>query len=187
MRSRLKRLALVGAAACLTILAACPEDFGPLAPDMVNEVDTLSLWALSGSQLHLPSAYDLKTRSAVRPYQTVAFDFAFDLTPTGEARLFPSDALGLTGRSGLQMTTSAFPAVLVAPTGGYVDSSAVDIAADAVVLVQSRPDNCFVGVVPYYAKLHVLTVDLVERRLDIEILTDANCGYRGLEPGLPTR
>jgi hypothetical protein len=33
----------------------------------------------------------------------------------------------------------------------------------------------------------VLSVDLVERRVDFQVLVNANCGYRGLEPGLPTQ
>jgi hypothetical protein len=39
----------------------------------------------------------------------------------------------------------------------------------------------------FYAKLHVLAIDRAARRLDFEILTDINCGYRGLEPGVPKR
>ena len=36
------------------------------------------------------------------------------------------------------------------------------------------------------AKLgRVLGVDATARRLNFEILVDQNCGYRGLEPGLP--
>ena len=38
-----------------------------------------------------------------------------------------------------------------------------------------------------YAKLHVLAIDTVARRIDFEILTNVNCGYRGLEEGLPKR
>jgi len=41
----------------------------------------------------------------------------------------------------------------------------------------------------YYAKLHVLAIDTTSgpngRRIDFEILTDINCGYRGLAPGVP--
>jgi hypothetical protein len=50
----------------------------------------------------------------------------------------------------------------------------------------SRPENCFTGPLPHYAKFHVLAVDPAERRVDLEILADANCGYIGLAPGLPS-
>ncbi len=186
MRPLPQRLALVGALACLATLAGCPEDFGPLAPDEENIVEPVSLWAISGTPLHLNTGYDLKSRTAVR-IETAAFDFAFDLAPGDEARLYPTDALALTGLSGVQLTTAAFEEVTLAPTSGYEDSSAVVVTPGSVVLVKSRPDNCFVGVVPYYAKLRVLAVDLSSRRIDFEIMTDVNCGYRGLEPGLPSR
>jgi len=39
----------------------------------------------------------------------------------------------------------------------------------------------------FYAKVRVLAVDSTARRLDFEILADENCGYLGLEPGLPSR
>jgi hypothetical protein len=43
----------------------------------------------------------------------------------------------------------------------------------------------------YYAKLHVLTIDTTStpngRRINFEILTDLNCGYRGLQTGLPSQ
>jgi hypothetical protein len=39
----------------------------------------------------------------------------------------------------------------------------------------------------YYAKLHVLEIDTTPnvRSMKFEILTDINCGYRGLAPGVP--
>jgi hypothetical protein len=44
-----------------------------------------------------------------------------------------------------------------------------------------------VGLVFYYGKAHVLAIDTLARRIDLEMLVDQNCGYRGLEPGLPPR
>jgi hypothetical protein len=58
----------------------------------------------------------------------------------------------------------------------------------AELLVQSRLTTCSFGAnASYYAKLRVLAVDAAARRIDFEILVNTNCGYRGLEPGLPTR
>jgi hypothetical protein len=60
--------------------------------------------------------------------------------------------------------------------------------AGAELLVQSRVTTCsYGGSASYYAKLRVLSVDMVARRADFEILVNTNCGYRGLEPGLPTQ
>jgi hypothetical protein len=186
MRPLSQRLRLVGAVACLTMLAGCPEEFGPLDPTIENTVDPVILWAISGTDVYHVAGYDVKSRSAVR-IQTAAFDFAFDLAAGNEARLYPTDALQLTGLSGLQLTTTPFEEVTVAPTSGYEDSSAVVVTTGSVVLVRSRPDNCFIGTMPYYAKLRVAAIDVVERRIELEVLADVNCGYRGLEPGLPLR
>ena len=182
------RRALAGGVAALALVAACEDPFALADATRPNRVDTLSLWALSGTPVHLPSGYVLQTKTVARTDQTAAFDFAFDLGPGNEARLYPTDALRLTGRSGLLITAAQFSAIKSAPTGGYEDSSAVVVTVGTVLFARSRPDvTCVVANLPYYAKLHVLAVDVTDRRLDFEILTDNNCGYRGLEPGIPPR
>jgi hypothetical protein len=39
----------------------------------------------------------------------------------------------------------------------------------------------------YYAKIEVLAIDTIARRIDLQVLVDQNCGYRGLETGIPPR
>jgi hypothetical protein len=61
---------------------------------------------------------------------------------------------------------------------------------NTVLILHSGPVSCSFGIASfYYAKLHVLTIDTTSgpngRRIDFEILDDINCGYRGLQPGLP--
>ena len=188
MRPLPVRLALAGGVAALSLVAACEDPFALADATHPNRVDTLSLWALSGTPVHLPSGYVFVTKSAVRTDQTASFDFAFDLGPGNEARLLPTDALGLTGRSGLQVTDASFASITSAPGGGYEDSSAVVVTVGTVLFARSRPDvTCVVATLPYYAKLHILALDVTDRRVDFEILTDSNCGYRGLEPGIPPR
>jgi hypothetical protein len=38
---------------------------------------------------------------------------------------------------------------------------------------------------PRYGKFQVLAIDPAQRTVTLEFLIDRNCGYRGLEPGLP--
>jgi hypothetical protein len=55
-------------------------------------------------------------------------------------------------------------------------------------VIRSRSSNvqcAFSGGLPRYGKFHVLGVDLVARTVTLEMLVDLNCGYRGLEPGIP--
>ena len=81
-----------------------------------------------------------------------------------------------------------------APPDGmkYDMGCAVVVDSNSVAILHSSPTTCTFGIAAvFYAKLHVLAIDTTSgpngRRLDVEILTDINCGYRGLEIGLPRR
>jgi hypothetical protein len=81
----------------------------------------------------------------------------------------------------------------VAPGGNYQRDSAVVVDSNSVAIVHSRSLRCpTIGLsAVLYGKLHVLAIDTTSapggRRIDLRILTDVNCGYRGLQEGLPTR
>src|SRR5438445_2873515 len=183
-RHRFAARALAGAVALA--LPACSEPLGLPAPALSNFVDTLSLFPLEGTPLRTPSAYRLSGRQLVRTDQSADFDFAFNIDASNRAVLLPTGALGLPLNSGIQVATQTFDALTIAPTGGYVRDQPVAVDVDVVTLVRSRTVGCSFGLsVPLYAKLHVLTVDLVARRIDFEILVDENCGYRGLDTGYP--
>lgn len=176
------------AAALAAILAACGDDFQLPPPRAANELDTVSVFALSGTPIGAPSGYNLEFRSVVRTDQTAIFDFAFDITPAGDPILSPTGALGLGRNSALQVAPESFDSITVAPTGGWVLEASVPADSGTELLAQSRLTACSFGATAsYYAKLRVLAVDTVARRVDFEILVNTNCGYRGLEPGLPTR
>ena len=168
------------------LVAACGDTTGLPAPVFTNVVDTVSLYALRGTTITQPSAYTLDAAQPVRTDQTTALDFAFDFDSLGAPALFPTGAINLGLLSGLQRSTTSFNAITLAPTGGYILDKPLALDTGTVVLVRSRPTTCLFGVtVSLYAKLRVLGVDTTARRLDFEILVDQNCGYRGLEPGLP--
>ena len=183
-RHRFAARALAGAV--VLALAACSEPLGLPPPVLSNVVDQISLFALEGTPLTTPSAYKLSGRQLVRTDQSADFDFAFNIDASNRPVLLPTGAVGLPQGSGIQVATQGFDALTVAPTGGYVLDQPVAVDVDVVALVRSRILGCSFGLsVPLYAKLHVLTVDLVDRRIDFEILVDQNCGYRGLETGFP--
>ncbi len=169
-----------------SLVFACGNATGLPAASIDNVVDTVSLYALRGTDISLPSAYSLEGAQLVRTDQTTALDFAFDFDSLGEPALFPTGAIHLGVLSGLQRSATAFDAIKLAPTGNYVFDKPIALDTGTVLLVRSRPTTCLFGVtVSLYAKLRVLGVDSTARRLDFEILVDQNCGYRGLEPGLP--
>lgn len=179
------------AALVLALVAACGEPLGLPRASIPNRVDTLSLYALSGTPVTAPSGLRLQDSRAVRTDQTAVFDFAFDIDTAGRALLLPTGALRLGRLSGGQISL-AFDSIRIAPAQNYQLDSAIVVDSGTVAILHSRPTDCGFGlIVPVYAKIHVLAIDTTSgangRRIDFEILSNANCGYRGLEPGLPTR
>jgi hypothetical protein len=181
----------------LTALAALVavgcSDFNDLPDPTVTNVvvDSVSLSALTGTPVAQPSAYSIPDNQAVRTDLTSGFDFAFDLDSTADGIqpvLVPLAALGLSTNSGvdpgLQRTDLAFDGITKAPGNGYTTDSAMVVDSGTVLFARSRV-VCGVLGVPQYAKLEVTGVDPAQRTLTFRILSDNNCGYRGLEPGLP--
>ena len=110
----------------------------------------------------------------------------------GHPVLLPTGPLKLGQQSGVQTSAQNFDSIKVAPTSGYNVDSAQVVHEDSVLILMTRASLCqsIVGfVAPYYAKLHVLAIDTTStpngRRIDFVILSDLNCGFRGLEEGLP--
>jgi hypothetical protein len=188
MPSRRSAALLAAVSGFALLAAACGSSTGLPKAAIPNTVDTVALFALSDPNVQQPSAYSVAAKARVRTDQTTTFDFAFDFDAQRRPALYPPGAIHLGTSSGLQPSTAAFASVPIAPTTGYDQDSALVIGVDAVVVVQSRPISCLTGItVPFYGKLHVLAVDTTAHRLDLEILVDENCGYRGLAPGLPSQ
>lgn len=176
----------------LTLLGsglACSTAF-PLPPATLSVVDgTVTLYALTGTDLSEPSAYDFSTETptVVRTDRTSVFDFAFDIrvdTLNDTTAVFlPRGALGLYVDGGLQVTTQAYDSITVAPTSGYQDTLAVPVKVGTVVLGASKSNTCNFGYVrPLYAKMQITALDFVARSITFAITTDPDCGYRSLQP-----
>lgn len=179
-------LALLAGAA----IAACGNPLGLPPAFISNVVDTVSLYALSGTPVSLPSGYSIISKRAVRTDQGQPFDFAFDIDTAGQARLFPTGALKLGKQSGMLLSAQQFDSIKIAPTSNYNLDSAQVVNINTVLILHSSAVSCSYGIPAfYYAKLHVLDIDTTStpngRRIQFEILNDLNCGYRGLEPGVP--
>jgi len=176
--------------ACVAI-AACGNPLGLPAAFISNVVDTVSLYALSGTPVSLPSGCSLIARHTVRTDQGSPFDFAFDIDTAGTSRIYPTGALKLGQQSGLQLSAQEFDSIKIAPTGNYKLDSAQVVNVNTVLILHSSSFTCSYGIPGVlYAKLRVLEIDTTStttngRRMDFAILIDANCGYRGLEPGVP--
>jgi len=174
-------------------IAECHSGTGlPSGPD-VNVVDTVSLYALDGTPIDLPSGLIIASSPHdVRTDQTADFDFAFNLVG-GKALLLPTGAMQLGVGSGIQHQNTTFDAIAVAPGGVYVDSVPDTLQVGTVAVIHSRPLSagsvtvCLSGIGYFYAKLQVMAIDTLARRIDMLFLADQNCGYKSLEPGNPTQ
>jgi hypothetical protein len=167
--------------------AACNNPFQLPPATVGTAVDTVTLWALTGTDIEHPSAFALVPlpSGVARTDRTSSFDFAFDIRTDSladtTAVFLPRGAMGLSVDGGLQITTQPFDQITLAPTGGYQDTLPVPVKAGTVVLAASRAMTCNFGYIkPIYAKISVLGLDLVARTITLAILADQNCGYRSL-------
>jgi hypothetical protein len=176
------------------VLGACGDVAGLPAALYPNRTDSLvSVYALTGTPVTSPSGYIIVDRRVVRTdIINATFDFVFDIDSLGRALLFPTGAVKLGRQSGALLQTVQFDSLRYAPGGAYQVDSAIVLTVGSVVALHSRSVQCSFdtqAVHNYFAKLLVLAIDTVPgptgRRIDFQILTDINCGYRGLEPGLP--
>jgi hypothetical protein len=180
---------LFAGAAALAISCGSPTGLGAYR---TNTVDTVSMFALTGTPVSAPSGFSILNGAPIRTDVALAFDFAFDIDSAGRAKFLPTGALKLGEATGLQISTQIFDSIKIAPTTGYQLDSAVFVHDSTVVIAHSNPNDCVTTIgyqAPYYAKFRILTIDTTSgpngRRIDFEILADRNCGFRGLEPGLP--
>jgi hypothetical protein len=178
----------VAALGALFAALGCGDDLN--LPDAVfpNVVDTVVLAALSGTPIDQPSGFDVVVAEPVRTDRTNAFDFAFEIDAAGTPRIHPAGTLGLAAEPGILRSDESFAAITSAPIEDYVTDTALVVTAGTVFIVRSRSSNvqcALAGSLPRYGKFNVLSLDLQARSVTLELLVDLNCGYRGLEPGLP--
>jgi hypothetical protein len=181
------RYFILAVLACAAI-AACGSPLGLPAAFITNLVDTTSLYALTGTPVSLPSGYSIGARHSVHTEQGVQFDFVFDIDTAGRAVLLPTGAVKLGKQSGAQISPLQFDSITIAPTTNYNQDSAQVVDVNSVLILHSATVTCSAGFAAvYYAKLHVLEIDTTPnvRSMKFEILSDINCGYRGLAPGVP--
>jgi len=173
---------VAGVTACNNPLALPPAVFE-------NTVDTVTLHAITGTDIALPSAFDIISSALARTDRAQPFDFAFDIDASGAPVAIPSGLLGLSTDPGLLLWEAPFDSLVPAPDEGYVTDSSITFAVGTVLIGRSRfssQDCALLGSLPRYGKFRVLAIDLQARSVAVEYLINRNCGYRNLEPGFPT-
>jgi hypothetical protein len=189
------RLVLLAAMSAVVGLNAC-KDPTNLEASFATSLDTLSVFALSGTPPTYPSAISILAGQAVRVDGGANFDIAFDINTAGKAVIYPVKlVVNLGGGSrpvGLLRVPGIFDSVLTAPKSGYGLDSGLVMTPGEVVVVQSahnisNGDLCQFAINPnLYAKVTVDSLDLASRTIFLRLGFDPNCGFRSFASGIPT-
>ena len=170
------------------VLCACGDPNALPDPQIANVVDTISISALTGTAIQLPSALSVAGPRGVRTDLSADFDVAFDIRDDVPVFLpraalnFPSGGL----QPGLMRSDKAFAEIRQGESNGYTTRDTLQLAVGDVFVARSRV-VCSGLQVPLYGKLQILELDAGARTVTFEVLADQNCGYVGLEPGLPNK
>jgi hypothetical protein len=172
-------------------LAACSDANSIPDATFTNAIDTMVVYAISGTEVFRPSGYAMTQRASVRLDNSSQADFGYDRTADGRDVLLPGRMLGHPGSGGadpgLQHTDLAFDDILIAETNNYKTLDSVFVAAGDVLYLRSRiPSTCFLGV-PAYGKVEIIEFDAPNRTIKFRVLANLNCGYKALIPGLPSQ
>ena len=187
------RLAIIAAVLTAATINACGDPTG-LKANLLNSVDTLSVFALSGTPPNYPSGVALLSRQPVHVDGFAQFDVAFDINAAGNTVIYPVKLIVASGSSrpvAMQKITEVFDSVAEAPKTGYQSDSALVAIPGETIVVQSAhngsADLCQFAINPnIYAKLAVDSVNLSSRTIYFRMGLDPNCGFRSFEKGLPS-
>ena len=187
------RLAILSAMSVAVVLNACGDPTS-LKATRLTTVDTLSVFALSGTPPSYPSGVSILSGQAFPVDGFALFDVAFDVNASGNAVVYPPKLVvrSLSGPRpvGLQKIMGSFESVLEAPNTGFNADASVVLAPGETVVIQSAhngaSDICQFALAPYvYAKITVDSINVATRILYLRMGVDPNCGFRSFASGVP--
>jgi len=191
LRRAFVALALV--AIPLVAALACSSD--PYAPKALYPVstDTIRVLALNGTAAEAQSAVRLLTVSSTVPDYSQSFDFALDIDAGGNVILMPrSKVVSCTsicqlGIKVIRADSVEFDNLYDAPKSGYTYDSVTTIPVGATVAFVTKEVFCRasnISTYDLYAKMIVDSVRMSDRAIFARLVSDPNCGFRGLVPGI---
>jgi hypothetical protein len=191
-RRMLPRILAPLCAALLVAAAACGDLLSGI-PTLSTVTDTTIVYSVNGAPQSAPTALYLFSANVVPATAGFNFDVAFDLDTGGKVKIIPNpnlaSALVSTAHPvALQVLEQNFDAITVAPTGGYHTDTVQVVSPGTPVVIQSQDalacSSSLVGVT-VYGKVVVDSIDTKLRRMFIRFVSDPNCGFRSLLPGMP--
>ncbi len=182
----LARLLVVVVAASLTM--ACGEPRRLPARSAVFG-DTLTVYAISGTDLSFPTALNVGALAVVPVTGIFNYEIAFDINAAGEAVLYPVALLAAaeTGvrQVGLQVVAGTFAELTSAPRAGYVYDQPLVATTGKVIAIEAGASCPYPYPQVIFAKLVVDSVNVQRRAIYFQAVTDPSCGFRSFLPGLP--
>ena len=182
---RLVLLAILPVAAAV----ACQDAYAPKALSEVG-ADTLRLRALTGTPIDAHSAVHLLSGSEFIPGVTDLFDFALDLDANGKVVIIPRTKV-VTCTSlcqlGIGFPSTPYDSLWDAPERGYVYDSVKTVSVGQTVAFVTKDVNCLpsnISTYDVYAKMIIDSVHMDDRSIYARMVSDPNCGFRGLVPGV---
>ena len=124
------------------------------------------------------------------PDGNLDFDLVFDIDDTGKPVLIPVSKIAICTRTcqvGLQVVTdSSFDQLTKARSKGYTYDTLVTVGFGTPVYIVAKAGACATDLYSndMYAKLVVDSVRTADRSVFFRIVTDPNCGFRSLVPGV---
>ena len=192
MMLRRASVALALVAIPLVAAVACSSD--PYAPKALYPVsiDTIRVLALNGTAAEARSGVRLLTAQATVPDYSQQFDFALDINADGKVVLMPRSRV-VSCTSICQLGIKVIPADSVefdklydAPKSGYTYDSVTTVPVGATVAFVTKDIYCQasnISTYDLYAKMVVDSIRMSDRSIFARIVSDPNCGFRGLVPG----
>jgi hypothetical protein len=183
--------AFIVAVAGIAVATSCGDPTAIKAQFPTGD-DTLEVFAINGTSGTLPSAVDTRRGIAVRVSSSFTFDVAWDINAAGEAVAITPRMVGneLTGarRVGLLLAAPPFEGIVRAPSGGYKYDSLLVVPLDKVLLVDALDPSCSTFSIlgqNIRSKIKVDSVIPSRKAIYLRIVSNPNCGFRDLGPGVP--
>lgn len=148
--------------------------------------------ALNQTAADARSGVHLFTVETVIPDYTEQFDFALDINGDGQVVVIPRSKV-VTCRTPCQLgvqlvptATTKFEDLYDAPKAGYTYDSLTVLPVGTTAVFVSKDIFCLpsnISTYDLYAKMIVDSVHVGERAIFARVVSDPNCGFRGLVPG----
>lgn len=181
---------LLSVLAAVATVSACSDNANLAPASIPNVVDTFTIGSLTSSPVSVPSAYSVADGNVVRTDLTSAFDFAYNVDASGQHVLLTLEVMRLVTTNGsgpgMQFSSKSFDQLSQAPSNGWITGDTIKVDSGTVLLLRSRIICGGLGV-PLYGKMEVLSIDDTpgNQTMTFKALSNENCGYKSLLPGLP--